>query len=129
MFHGTYYDHDMMQAPLEPNEKYDLVMCQEVAEHIDQEFESHILDTFTLAAAPESTLIFGAARVGQGGEHHVNCQDKPYWIERLQDRGWVLDDIMSYYYWKLCEKSTIVRWWYVENTMCFTRSAPTGGDA
>jgi hypothetical protein len=28
---------------------------------------------------------------------------------------------MTWFYFKLCEQSAIVRWWYVENTMCFSR--------
>jgi len=67
---------------------YDICLCLEVAEHIDES----LADTFVsklVATAP--TIIFSAAQPGQGGHGHINCQPKEYWEHKFAKQNYVLD--------------------------------------
>lgn len=66
---------------------YDIVWCCDVAEHVEAEHSQNIVDTLAKAVCSDGLLLFCAAPVGAGGYHHVNCQDPPYWIERLESAG------------------------------------------
>ena len=64
----------------------DLVWSCEVAEHILPDKVDHYLDTL----ANGRVVAMTHAVPGQGGHHHVNCQPREYWIEKLNARGYVL---------------------------------------
>ncbi|EJH8995740.1 hypothetical protein NF634_002867 [Salmonella enterica] len=60
--------------------KVDLVHCQEVVEHIEEEF----LDNLLSSLACGKFLLMTHAVPGQGGYHHVNEQPSEYWINHLR---------------------------------------------
>lgn len=64
---------------------FDLVWCVEVLEHIPACCEDNALRTLTMNC--RRLLFITAACPGQPGYHHVNCQPKDYWIERICQRG------------------------------------------
>jgi len=100
----------------------DIVICQEVAEHIEAEHTGKVLDFITsLAFAAESLLVFGAAHPGQPGRHHVNCRTKEFWAKCLKKRGWELDEAATAVYLEVLAKGGIIKGCYVDNTQCFTR--------
>lgn len=67
-------------------ENIDLVMSIEVAEHIEGEFaETYVRN---MVSFKPRLLMMTAAPPGQGGEHHVNEQFPPYWINLLQKYGY-----------------------------------------
>lgn len=57
---------------------FDLALCLEVMEHIPEQFAA--LAVYNLTSLTE-TIIFSAAQPGQGGNGHINCQHKDYWID------------------------------------------------
>ena len=59
----------------------------EVAEHIDGAANDRIATAMFDSLAPEGVLIWTAAKPGQGGVGHINCQTKYYWIEKLNATG------------------------------------------
>ena len=61
-----------------------LVICTEVAEHLEHEHADHLVDLLVAHMCP---IIFTAAIPGQGGHDHVNEQPKEYWIDKFMDRG------------------------------------------
>ena len=63
----------------------DLVISIEVAEHLPEKYAQRYVEA--LASAAERQLVLTAARPGQPGTNHFNCQPKEYWIERLEDLG------------------------------------------
>lgn len=67
-------------------DKPELGLCIEVLEHIDPIFEDAVLDN--LCSNTHGPLVFSAAKPGQGGENHVNCQHKEHWICAFHERGW-----------------------------------------
>lgn len=75
--------HDLRQ-PLELDERYDLALCIETAEHIPTRFADTLVETIT-AAAPR--VLFTAAPPGNSGTHHVNEASRDYWIEKFQSHG------------------------------------------
>jgi hypothetical protein len=66
--------------------RVDLVHCQEVVEHIEEEYLGNILDSFACG----KYVLMTHAVPGQGGYHHVNCQPSEYWIAHLSERGFRL---------------------------------------
>jgi hypothetical protein len=67
---------------------FDLGVCLEVAEHIDQRFSSILVDNICRHAR---TIMFSAATPGQGGFGHVNEQPFPYWEKRFNKHHFSLD--------------------------------------
>ena len=58
----------------------DLVHCQEVVEHIDEEFIDNLLSSLTCG----KIIVMTHALPGQGGHHHVNEKPQSYWIDQLR---------------------------------------------
>jgi glycosyltransferase involved in cell wall biosynthesis len=69
------------------DESADVVVCLEVAEHIEPELEDDVVAK--VAGAVKKTLIWTAAAVGQGGIGHINCKNKLEWADKLTAAGLV----------------------------------------
>jgi glycosyltransferase involved in cell wall biosynthesis len=69
------------------NESADVVVCMEVAEHIEQELEDQVVAK--VVSTVGKTLIWTAAAIGQGGIGHINCKNKNAWAEKLTSAGLV----------------------------------------
>lgn len=67
----------------------DLVHCQEVAEHIPEQYVDNLIGTL----ANGQTVLMSHAEPGQTGYHHVNLQPSDYWIAKLEARGFLFLDI------------------------------------
>jgi hypothetical protein len=81
-----YTTHDLTQ-PLELGKLFDLVLCVEVAEHLEEQHEDVLLDSVIRHAVHR--IIFSAAEPGQPGNGHINCQPIGHWLARFADRGWI----------------------------------------
>jgi len=85
-----------LRKPYTPKKRYDLAMCIEVAEHLKPEYADLIVETVVKCS---DAVFWTAAREGQGGEAHWNCQNKPYWIEKFSHHGYGIhsrnDEIMA----------------------------------
>ncbi len=72
---------------------YGVVLSLEVGEHIPHhdhnDYLKYILTIF--GNRDEGALYFSAARPGQGGEGHISCEPKAYWVEKLYHAGFWLD--------------------------------------
>jgi hypothetical protein len=73
--------HDLTKGPLKT--RVDLVHCQEVVEHIEEQFIDNVLDTLLCG----KIILITHALPGQGGFHHVNLQPSSYWIQHFQNRS------------------------------------------
>jgi len=76
--------HDLTAGPIIT--RVDLVHCQEVVEHIEEQYIGNLLDSF----ATGKYVLMTHAVPGQAGYHHVNLQPSEYWIEHLAQRGFRL---------------------------------------
>ena len=91
-------------------EKYDVALCLEVAEHLE---ENHASDFVKNLVDLSDTIVFSAAIPGQPGQHHVNCQWPDYWQNKFNRYGFYCDDSIR---WKLWDDSEIEPW-YRENIL------------
>jgi SAM-dependent methyltransferase len=78
-------EHLSVKSMFDNTDTADVVMCIEVAEHIDESQSDKVAES--VARATNKTLIWTAAQPGQGGVGHINCQTREYWIEKLTKAG------------------------------------------
>jgi len=75
------------QSMLEVRDPADVVLCMEVAEHIPQDQSSAVVAAVWHNTRPGGWVIWSAARPGQGGVGHINCQEPQYWRDLAQAQG------------------------------------------
>jgi hypothetical protein len=73
--------HDLTKGPI--ISKVDLVHCQEVVEHIEEQFLDNVLGSLMSG----KVILMTHALPEQRGWHHVNLKPSEYWIDHLQSRG------------------------------------------
>jgi len=68
------------------NSKKEIDLCwsSEFVEHVDEKFTDNFLKDFSCCKYIAMTF----AGPGQGGYHHVNCQPKEYWINKIEPKGY-----------------------------------------
>ena len=71
-------------APIKHTAKYDLALCIEVAEHIEESKADNLVNNICNFS---DMVFFTAADVGQSGKGHVNCQPQNYWINKFLNNG------------------------------------------
>lgn len=77
--------HDYTSGPLKLNGKYDLGLSLEFLEHVEEKYINNFMVTFTSC----KYLLVSHAIPGQDGHHHVNCQNKEYWIDCFKKNNFV----------------------------------------
>ena len=70
-------------------ERFDLVECIEVAEHLPQTNALNLV--CNLCRASSKYIFFTAAQPGQRGTGHINCREKEYWIKMFNLFGFEQD--------------------------------------
>ena len=76
--------------------KFDLVLCLEVGEHIDEIYSNQLVSDLIRHA---DIIAFSAAIPFQHGLHHVNLQWPSYWAEKFSQRGYLPFDIVRWLVW------------------------------
>lgn len=82
---NCYVKHDL-RKPLDLGKKFNLVICVEVIEHIDSQYENNLLNSINEHA--ENIIVFSAAHINQPGVGHINCRPVQYWIAKWKNLGW-----------------------------------------
>ena len=67
------------------NEKYDLAISVEVAEHLHNNCSVNFAETLT---SYSDVILFSAAIPYQEGEHHINCQPPQFWVDIFKKYGY-----------------------------------------
>jgi SAM-dependent methyltransferase len=96
--------------PLE--ERFDLAVCLETAEHVPEDTADYLVE-FLVAAAP--VVLFSAAIPGQPGHGHVNCQWPEYWAHKFRAHGLACTDYPRWRFWH----DARVEPWYRQNLLLF----------
>lgn len=109
-----------LTAPVDLNRKFDVVLCLEVAEHLDAKFAPVLIETLTKHS---DHILFSAACPGQPGQHHVNCQWPEYWQELFNRLGFACDDSLRWQIWS--DKS--IEPWYRQNLFSAVKDAVKAG--
>ncbi|ACK72621.1 Methyltransferase type 11 [Gloeothece citriformis PCC 7424] len=113
-----------LSQPLDLQEKFDLVICLEVIEHIPRDFEEIVFDN--IVRHMSKYLLFSGATVGQQGIGHINERPESHWFWQLIKRGLVLRHQAS-----LDVRLSCTLPWYINNVSIWelvhpdTRNTPT----
>jgi len=123
---GPWVDHGMLEIESSefltvdlngrffPNKKYDLALCLEVAEHLEEKYA----ETFIAELAKCSDLIvFSAAIPGQQGQNHINEQPPAYWHGLFRQHGFSLYEDFRDLFWD----NTEIEWWYRQNILVYNK--------
>jgi SAM-dependent methyltransferase len=94
--------------------KFDLVLCLEVAEHLEEKYADALIETITKHG---DIILFSAAIPGQGGQNHLNEQWPQYWIEKFSDYGFFFHDVIRPLIWN----NNRVDYWYKQNTFLISK--------
>lgn len=108
-----------LEQPIQSNEKYNLVMCLEVAEHLDATRADTLIDSIANLAG-EGVVLFSAAIPYQLGVHHVNMQWPAYWIEKFRARGYMEIDCLRRLLWDNSNALAM----YAQNMFFFCKDTP-----
>lgn len=102
---------------------YDFVMSVEVAEHIEAEYADIYVNNLTKHEA--NTIFFTGAPPGQGGDAHVNCQPKSYWVEKMAKNGYTntleYDAAIHEAAAGASEEGAFIHHWFLPNFMVFKK--------
>lgn len=111
-----------LRLPLDLKRTFALVSCIEVAEHLQPEYEGVICDTLARhVQVSGGILVFTAAKPGQSGYNHFNCQSKEYWHDRLESRGLKYDYVRTMRLGELWRQTWTQLHHLEENLQVFTR--------
>lgn len=102
------------------NHKSELIICLEVAEHIETKHNNEIVKSLYNNLKPGGTLIFTAAFPGQQGIGHINCQPKEYWLEKFTDIGLTRNTKAENNWEKTMSKKRHMGWFRI-NKLIFTK--------
>ena len=84
--------HDFIEGPYQPERMFDLVWSCEFVEHVEEQYVENFLLTFRYS---RRFVMMTYAPPGQPGWHHVNCQPQEYWVEKLANIGFTLDEALT----------------------------------
>jgi SAM-dependent methyltransferase len=101
-----------LSEPFEIEEKYDLAISLEVAEHLPSAAGERLVKACTSAAG---VVLFSAAVPGQGGIGHINEQWPEYWKDQFEKAGFVMIDALR----SKIRDDPRVKWWYRQNLVLF----------
>lgn len=96
------------------DKKFDLAMCLEVAEHLNEErADSLVLDLIHLS----DIILFSAAIPGQEGTDHRNEQYLSYWVDKFESVDYKCYDIIRPQIWN----ENDISWWFRQNIVFFIK--------
>jgi SAM-dependent methyltransferase len=84
----NFYLYQDLTEPLNSSRMYDLCLCLEVAEHLEDTYARTLIDSITELS---QVIVFSAAIPQQGGNHHVNEQWPSYWGTLFEEKGYYLE--------------------------------------
>jgi len=104
-----FYEADL-ENPIYINERFDIALCTEVAEHIGAEYADNLVEGLIRLS---DIIIFSAAIPYQGGQNHVNEQWMEYWIDKFEKLGYDAHDLLRPIFWN----NKKIQWWYRQNML------------
>lgn len=114
-----FQQHDLT-LPMNLDRRFDVVICLEVAEHLDPRSGITLIQTITNHT---DFVVFSAAPPWQSGQHHINCQLPAYWQELFNQAGFVCSDEVRWQLWNNSE----IEPWYRQNMFIAQRNQLMAG--
>jgi 2-polyprenyl-3-methyl-5-hydroxy-6-metoxy-1,4-benzoquinol methylase len=111
----------LQQSLFDTKLQAELVLCLEVAEHIDENKADAVVKSIVGTVEPGGMLIWSAAHPGQGGTGHINCQPKAYWDAKFKEAGLERNETMEA---RLLDhiKAGYHMGWFLQNAMLYEKS-------
>jgi len=109
---GAYRARDLA-LPIEVDQRFDLVLSLEVAEHLPVQSAAVFIHTLISLG---DIIVFSAAIPNQGGPGHINEQWPEYWSELFLKEGYTSHDCLRPLLWNMPQ----VEWWYAQNIILYT---------
>lgn len=103
-----------LREEIPADERYDLAISLEVAEHLPPESSDGFIRTLVAHA---DAIVFGAAYLGQPGRDHINTRPHSFWANKFLAQGYLLFDFFRPQFWSDNE----VEPWYRQNTFLYVR--------
>jgi hypothetical protein len=100
---------------VDPGTRYELAICLEVAEHLNESSADNLVLQLTNLA---DRVLFSAAIPGQGGLHHINEQPPEYWKRKFNRLGFRQKDTLRPIIWN----DDRIAWWYRQNIFIYEKS-------
>ncbi len=108
-----------LSSPVSLERKFDVALCLEVAEHLEEKYAHVLIQTLVTHA---DRVVFSAACPGQPGQHHVNCQWPAYWQKLFNAAGFACEDSLRWIIWD----ASVIEPWYRQNMFLARRSPESG---
>jgi SAM-dependent methyltransferase len=108
-----------LTQPCNLGRKFDVAICLEVCEHIDEKFAGNLISNLINHS---DRVLFSAACPNQPGQHHVNCQWPEYWQRLFNEQGFSCNDSVRWKIWDITE----VEPWYKQNVFVAERCSDAG---
>ena len=102
-----------LSQPVHLQERFDMALCLEVAEHLPAASAPALVSSLCQAA---SLVLFSAAIPGQGGMYHLNEQAPAYWHALFLEHDFDCYDFRSLFW-----DDPLIQPWYRCNTLVFAR--------
>jgi len=101
-------------------QKYDLILCIEVAPYLHEKYENCLIDNICATASESSVIVFTASDKYKGGYHHINLKSQQYWIDKFLERGfhYIIEDTNAI----KAELNLNTLVWIIDNIILFKRS-------
>lgn len=113
---AEYRKADLTQ-PLPFDQKFDLALCLEVAEHLPPSAAPTLVENLTKLS---NVIVFSAAIPGQMGFGHVNERWPSFWCRLFDRAGFRTVDRLRFAVWN----NPRVEFWYSQNLLVFVRRNP-----
>jgi SAM-dependent methyltransferase len=104
-----------LTQPLQLEQRFDLVVSLEVAEHLPADYACTFIKSLTRLGP---VVMFSAAIPFQGGSQHLNEQWPDYWAKLFNLFGYSAVDCLRPQIWQ----NENIDWWYVQNLLLFVNS-------
>ena len=117
---SEYFSQKLLGERIDLAKTYDLAICLEAAEHVEEKFSDLIVENLTNSS---DVILFSAAIPGQGGTNHVNEQPPQYWAEKFANHGYDQFDVIRPLIWDEDD----IAWWYKQNTFLYIYSDANRG--
>jgi len=101
-----------LEKPLNINERFDLCISIEVAEHLSKDRANGFIETLCNLS---DIVLFSAAIKFQYGPNHINTQWQSYWTKLFNSYNYRCFDIFRCEIWE----NDMIDWWFRQNIFLF----------
>lgn len=99
--------HDL-RKPLIVNQRFDLVMSVEVAEHVPKKYSRTLVRS--LCRHSNGLIVFTAAPPGTPGDDHINCRERSFWDSLFEEQGFTFNQDESRSMAEFARAGGVARW-------------------